>query len=121
MKEQLNLGQLIFLLARCDPTAIVRFDFVYFVPTTIDSYRGYYEQLAIGYTNESGVECTVEDLLKRCKDMLGAKVTGYKGGEYFVGETTPMWVANTSEAGGTAIIGVNDNSYVAILETQYIS
>lgn len=53
MKKQLTLGEFIFLLDRINKGATVRFDFERFVPTTIDSYRGYYEQLALGFKEPS--------------------------------------------------------------------
>lgn len=118
MRKQLNLGELISLLSRFNPESNVRFAFGYFAPTTLASYRGYYEQLALGY--EEGKECTIEELLKRCRDMVGGTVQGYKGGDYEVGETTPLWAANYGQAPSVAIVGVLDLGWIAIIETDYI-
>jgi len=117
MKEQLTLGQLIFLLSRCKPESTVRYDFARFTPKGLDSYRGYYEQLALGYGEE---EITVETLLKICRDKVGATVTGYKGGEFDVGESTHVWMANWGDCHDTAIVGVIDNEWCVILATAYV-
>ena len=121
MKKQLNLGQLIFLLERIDPKLTIRFAFGGFIPTSIDSYRGYYEQLAIGYAEPGGErkECTVEELLKLCRDKVGATVSGYKGGDYDVGERTWMWAANWGECHSCAIVDVIETGWCAIIETGW--
>lgn len=48
-------------------------------------------------------------------------VTGYKGGEFGVGESTPVWVANWGDCHDTAIVGIVDGGYQAIIETAYLS
>jgi hypothetical protein len=117
MKQQLTLGELIFVLSRIDPKADIQYDFGGFHPTTIDSYRGFYEQLAVGF--DSYKKCTVGEFLARCNQMVGATVQGWKGGDYDVGSRTPMWVANRGHSHSTAIIGVIDLGHTAIIETAY--
>lgn len=117
MKKQLNLGELIFLLSRIAPESEVRYDFARFTPEGLDSYRGYYDQLALGYGEK---EITVAELLKICKDMVGATRQGYKGGDFQMGESTPVWMAQWGDCYDTAIVGVIDTGYQAILETAYV-
>lgn len=54
------------------------------------SYRGAYDELAIVPTPSV---CVVEDMLARARQANGALFTGYKGGEYRMGLSTPLWVA----------------------------
>lgn len=54
------------------------------------SYRGYYEDLAFRPFSEF---CTRDQVLKECRRAMGAVFTGYKGGEFLMGETTCLWVA----------------------------
>lgn len=118
MKNQLTLGQFIFLLSRVTPDAGVLYDFGSFVPVGIDSYRGYYDQLALGFAEYKEVKASA--LLTACKDAIGATFTGWKGGDFNMGEQTPLWVANRGDAHGTAIVGIVDEDYRAIIETAYV-
>lgn len=60
------------------------------------SYRGYYCDLS--FTPESREE-PVADLLSRCRESMGQTFTGYKGGEYVMGESTPVWIAEYGSCG----------------------
>ena len=53
------------------------------------SYRGYYEQLAFEPTPNT----TVAEMLTFAQDALGSTYSGYKGGEYTMGEHTDVWLA----------------------------
>lgn len=110
---------MIFLLSRIDPEASVRYDFGPFFPTTINSYRGYYGQLAIGFV-EGHPTITVQELLAKCQDCLGKYFHGYRGGEYTMHEFTYVWVANWGKCHDTAIVGIIDQKYEAIIETAYL-
>lgn len=117
MKPQMNLGQIIDTLRRHDPGKDVYYDFVHFRPEGIHSYRGYYEQLALGY----GLgDITVGQLLGMCEGAVGKSFTGYKGGEYVMGRETPVWVANHNESGGTGIVGVEDRDWRILLVTAAV-
>jgi hypothetical protein len=110
MPSPMTLGQIIDVLKRKKQDDSVRFDFVYFHPKGIHSYRGYYDQLAIGYSNE-GDDPTVAELLKMCEDADGKDFTGYKGGTYTMDRDTVVWVANPNESGGTAIVDIHDDGF----------
>lgn len=57
--RQMTLGELIKTLKRKDQDKYITFDFVHFRPAGgVHSYRGYYEDLAIGY--ESGGTAIVD-------------------------------------------------------------
>ena len=54
------------------------------------SYRGYYSD--ISFEMDSGTR-NAADLLNECRSAMGKAFTGYKGGEFVMGELTPVWVA----------------------------
>ncbi len=55
------------------------------------SYRGYYEDLA--FDCHENATRPAGELLAECRDAMGRVFTGYKGGDYMMGETTPVWIA----------------------------
>ena len=122
--DQLTLGELISKLEpivknqKSDNEATVRYDFEYLFPTSIYSWRGSYDELALDFETQ-GEEMKVSDFLKMLKNCIGETFTGYKGGEYLMHEGTPIWVANYSHSGNTAVIDVVDNGYFVLLITGY--
>lgn len=61
------------------------------------SYRGYYSDLAL--EKESGTR-TVVSLVEQLKnECLGQTFTGYKGGDFYMDEHTPLWIAKYSFCG----------------------
>lgn len=115
----LALGALIDLLAREDPKDKVYFDFGDFIPRKLDSYRGFYDQLALGYDDDHQAQMTVGELLGEMRQAVGRIYTGYKGGDYMMSRETPVWAANYGRAPSTGIVGVRRDTWV-ILETVYI-
>lgn len=61
------------------------------IPHGFISYRGYYDQLALDYDLEG--QCTVEDLLKAAKKVVGKELMGYKGGNFLMTKNTPVWIS----------------------------
>jgi hypothetical protein len=55
------------------------------------SYRGYYCDLA--FEQGEGTRPAL-DLLTDCRAAMGEVFTGYKGGDFLMGRTTPVWVAD---------------------------
>lgn len=132
MAYPITLGDLIVLLRHQPQDHHVVFDFGSAIPTDVDSYRGYYEQLAIGY--EMGLAsgcpqsdghdpdnlCTVAELLERLQDVLGRTYSGWKGGEYEMGEHTRMWAANAGHSTSTAITGIASCTWQTVLTTAFV-
>jgi len=54
------------------------------------SYRGYYRDLY--FERGDGVR-PAADLLVDCRSCMGRIFTGYKGGDYVMFESTPIWIA----------------------------
>jgi hypothetical protein len=128
--SQLSLGELIAKLEAISPTytdyqekeqpKLVYFDFPEAKPTHLDSWRGAYDELALEFTwEEEAKSPTVTGLLEELREAIGKTYTGYKGGDFVMGKTTPIWVANYGHSDNTAIVGVIDDGYSVILETGH--
>ena len=90
---QLTLGQIIDKLEKCglthgddDEPKQVDYDFASAVPTTLDSWRGAYEELALGFKlsgydndDEHFAETTAETLLSELKNAVGKVVIFHRG------------------------------------------
>ncbi len=121
--RQLNLGQIIEKLeAVLDKTKKVCFPFGYLHPTTLRSWRGAYEELAIGF-EEDTPSPTVEELIVVCKSALYTTFDGYKGGDFEMSDNTPVWVANWGNSGSTAIVDVVEiddfTVHLSVAECEY--
>lgn len=57
--------------------------------------------------------------MKTKKAMDIKEFTGWKGGEFTMDESTPVWVANAGNSGNTGIIDVVDDGWRIILMTAY--
>ena len=121
--DQLSLGSVIERLEKLDPEDRVVFDFCNMVPTRLESWRGSYDELALGFVDPSrrGSErVSVAELLERLRLAVGRTYTGWKGGEYVMGLITPVWVANPGDAHNTAIVGVELIDYQVVIQTAYM-
>ena len=122
---QLLLGEIILRLEAVNTPCKdgsekeVRFDFGYFKPTNLDSWRGSYDELALGYS-ETEKDIKVSELIKTLKEAIGKTFTGYKGGDFVMGKNTPVWVSNYGESPSTGIIGVKDLDWLVILQTDWL-
>jgi len=97
---QLMLGELILKLEdKPDKKLPVIFDGRKYYPTGIDSWRGSYCELAISYSTTSA-HMTVKGFLNLLRNTIGRTLVGYKGGNFLMGKTTPVWVANYGESWG---------------------
>ena len=99
----------------------VVFDFEYLFPTTIDSWRGSYSELAIQFStyDQNSKPLTINEFFKLLKQAIGKTYTGYKGGYFTMSESTPIWVANYGNSGNTGVVGVKDNGYQVVILTAY--
>ena len=83
-KTQLTLGRLITTLEAMPREAQVA------NLRDPGSYRGYYQDL---YFEQQFGTRPASELLADCKEVMGKAFIGYKGGEFVMGELTPLWVA----------------------------
>lgn len=114
-----TVGRLIEDLRRCDMTAPVVFDFCRHspTPTGLRSYRGFYEDAALGWERVDEPP-TVATLLSMLRRDLGTTMQGWKGGDYRIDERTALWVANQGECESTAVVGVADHGYRVTIATE---
>lgn len=89
------------------------------IPIAFDSWRGRYDELTLTFENpgENEPTTTVRDLLHLAEQAATGQVfTGYKGGEYQMTWSTPVW----ADAYGTAhydipvALSVTDTDMVVI-------
>lgn len=120
MSERLNLGQFIEVLEKRPSDQGVMFDFGGCVPTGWDSYRGYYDDLALGFSGEYGANgLTLAQLIDNSKRCIGKDFTGWKGGEYAMDAYSRIWVANPGNTSDTIITGVRDCSWWTVIATEW--
>jgi hypothetical protein len=110
-----NLKSLIQLLENCNKETNVYYTVGDLAPCGLDSYRGYYEELALGYGNKN---ITVGELIELLKSAIGKTFTGWKGGEFKMNEMTSIYCANAGSSGGSYISGVTEYEYQVILSTD---
>ncbi len=133
--DQLSLGDMIkrleaiaakqqAIIKKYNSEAEVVYDFEYLYPTSIDSWRGIYAELALNFVGtyrgiDSPDKMTVSSFLQMLKGCIGKSFTGYKGGEFEMSEETPVWVANYGHSGNTAVLDIVDKEYEVIIMTGY--
>lgn len=121
----ISLGALIDRLTTAAPEGRVFYDFCDTTPRGIDSYRGYYDHLALGWSSDIRTladQTAVKDLLAILRSAIGGTFHGWKGGEYVMNRDSPVWVDNSGECSSTAIVGVSveneDRDWVYILTAR---
>lgn len=100
----MNIGQFIQELRKYPLSALVTIEPFELYPTTFDSYRGYYDELALGYSIEEPEKLmTVEDLINEAISCIGKEFIGYKGGHFTMDTNTPLWISNYGKCSDTKI------------------
>lgn len=126
--KHLTIGETIAALktATYNDDADIRFDFGYFIPCKAQSYRGFYDQLALGYSEDRRADSgwllrTPVAVIQELEGAIGKTYEGYKGGDFVMRADTPLWVANTGESNETGVIGVRSVNYTVIIETRFVA
>lgn len=116
----MRLGELIDLLKRQRQDAWVYIDGpVRLTPGELDSYRGYYEDLAIG-VNVDSIAPSVAEFVKELEGAVGKTFHGYKGGEYVMSRNTNVWFSNHGMSGDNGPTGIKgDDADSAVLTLAY--
>lgn len=79
------------------------------------SNRGYYSDL--GLTPVKG-RMKVSEALKLVKECLGKEFYGYKGGDFTMTKTTPLWISEYGLS-GLALVGIDKNGSFITKEDEY--
>lgn len=115
----MRLGELMTALEREGHRKPVFFDALRAIPTKFDSYRGYYEDLALGFDGRfTAPDMTVGTLIELCRCAIGSTFQGWKGGNYAARPNTRLWACNRGLSNGFEIVGVESNLYEVILKTE---
>lgn len=117
--NQFTLGNLIAALKAQPATHDVRFDFGGFIPRSLMSYRGYYDQLALDFDDDYHKPVTVSALVVQLEKAIGKTFEGYKGGTYRMDRDTLMWVAHYGDSNSTGIVGVQDVRWQTVINTAW--
>jgi hypothetical protein len=105
-KPIITLGELIAKLEGKDPKANLAVQFLDKLRGVdgVDSYRGYYSDLAI--EPGSMVLGTVAEGLEVLRNAVGSTFEGYKGGEYRMNNRTLVWVDTYGSCTEQGVTGV---------------
>ena len=113
----LTLGGLISKLKDFEQSKDVEFD-VGGHPDYLNSYRGYYSDLAFSTTEKV---VSVSDVLKEANKALNTTFQGYKGGDYIMTESTPLWKSEYGTSGDNeAVMGIVETENKVIFITKKI-
>lgn len=92
--DGLTIGELMAKLTVFDGNTGMVFSNGKYLDGRYDSYRGYYEDMYVGYSDTDEDYNTVRDLTGVLKKALeDGEMTGYKGGEFSIDEDTLVWFA----------------------------
>jgi len=121
---QLTLGEMMLKLEAVQSKGLpVVFDIQDYHPIGIGSWRGSYNELALEYES-GGATLTARGVIALLRGVVGRTLEGYKGGNYLMGKTTPIWVANYGDSMGfreeepTAVVDILETEDEVIIETK---
>lgn len=131
-EDQYTLGRLIDDLEKILTAegCVVEFDFGG-TPRDLHSWRGSYEELAIGWSHKDYYEggqternIKYKDFLAMLEEAVGKKYQGWKGGWYRMSKDTPVWVSKDGMGTHCGICKVvswapDTATHLVILETKY--
>lgn len=124
---QVTLGELRDALARAPSTAEVRYDVLNLYWHGFHSWRGSYDEPAIGWSGErydargKDYDVTAGALLALVDEALsGKEFTGYKGGEYRYHRASPVNVDNWGDYTCTQLVNVTVEETRVVLHIQTV-
>ena len=118
--SQLTLGEIILKLEGIKNKKLpVIFDVEQYYPVGISSWRGSYHELALEYESDEE-PMLLKDFEKMLKKMIGKTLMGYKGGDFLMGKTTPIWVANYGDVKGFRGEDYKDTAVIDVLEINVL-
>lgn len=116
----MDISYMIERLKTCKPDVSVYYDFCCCTPDGIDSWRGIYAELALGWRPPDGKPMKVAALISLLESAIGRTFIGYKGGDFKMHAHTRVHCDNYGKATNTEIVGVVDLELFVILETRHV-
>lgn len=136
----MTIGELKQILANIeDKSKCVKFNFCNCIPTTIDSWRGVYAEPALGWTptgysirnfksdladlcsvykSETKQCITVQELIVELEHGTSEMYSGWKGGEYYYYDHSPLHIDNPGDCTHTEIASVEVGKHSVIIHTK---
>lgn len=115
----MRLGDLIATLEALPQDAPVRFPDGQ-VPNGLCSWRGVYAELTIDRAPAGETE-TIGEMLADARDAVGKTFQGYKGGDFLMDETTPVWADGWGDCNHIAPAGFAINDGLVVIATSDLS
>lgn len=114
--SRMNLGQCIDALKKLDQSKAIYFDWAMQVPTTVCSYRGYFADLAVNFTDKNFI--LTSNFLETLEKSNNQYFSGYKGGLFQMHNASRLWVANRGETSYTVIVEVKEFLHGNVIVTD---
>jgi hypothetical protein len=115
----MKLGELIKAIERVSADRCVYIEPYGLTPGWFSSYRGYYDQLALGYrTGHDRVNAG--ELLALARAACGDTFEGYKGGSYRMDADTEVWLSNYGETSGVSLARVEITDWCVYLHGEKV-
>lgn len=122
----MTIGELKNILLTARPEQYVYFDFCNCRPTTIDSWRGIYAEPALGWAPtgysanaaDASEQTTVKTLLDELEEATSTCYGGWKGGDYYYHDNSPLHIDNSGDSTNTEIDRVTVDGLYVIIHTK---
>lgn len=115
MAMQMDLGDLTDAVRNAPKGTIVMTDTGESVSNP-HSYRGYYEQASIE-PDSTGTSYT-EHFSEELDTFIDNIAEGWKGGDFYMDSSTPVWVSSEGSVSGRALVGIEMDGDVMVLMTE---
>jgi len=107
-----TIKQVLDILKQAPSDAHVYYSYFRCVPTYVASWRGSYDEAALGWAPvEFKNQITAKELIKQLEDSFGRPYSGWKGGDYCYYDDTPLHIDNQGECTNTEIDKITFNDY----------
>jgi hypothetical protein len=81
----------------------------------LSSWRGRYEELQVCLSEYDRPPMKVSDLLRECRAADGMDFQGYKGGDFTMHSSTPVWLCEYGRADERGIVALRSRDGVTTL------
>lgn len=118
----LTIGDMLSKLDQFNDDETVTFSNGAYFDGSFGSYRGYYEDMYLGFDKENQGFNTVGDIKNALESALNkGEMMGYKGGEYSIDVDTLLWSASYGCCGDMVVdvLKLSDKIYVITKEDEY--